>query len=82
MTFGEKLRAFRESQGLTKSEFCEKYGVGLVASLSIYERNKRVAKLRTVKRFADACGLRLVDLLSDEDLAIILEVKENAKSEV
>lgn len=75
MTFGEKIRAERKKLGLTQIELAEKIGV-TNRVITSYETGKSFPRTRDAyKRIADALGVNVNYLLSDDE-AFILGAKE------
>ena len=76
MTFGEKIREERRKQNLTQKELADKIGV-TNRVITSYETGKSFPRTRDAyKRIADALGINVNYLLSDDE-AFILEAKEN-----
>lgn len=76
MTFGEKIREERKKQNLTQKELADKIGV-TNRVITSYETGKSFPRTRdSYKRIADALGINVNYLLSDDE-AFILEAKES-----
>jgi len=56
MTIAERIRAARKAAGLTQKELGERMGVSSVA-VTQYESGKRIPKVDTLQRIADALGI-------------------------
>ena len=75
MTFGEKIKAERKKLGLTQIELGKKIGV-TNRVITSYENNNSFPRTREAyKKLADALGVNVNYLLSDDD-AFILDAKE------
>ena len=72
-TFGERLKQFRISAGLTQEDLAKKCGI-TKQNISRYENSKREPNIRTAKAIADALGVMLVDLVPVEG---ILDVQKD-----
>lgn len=66
MTFGERLKFYREQAGMNKSELARKMQV-TPAMVRQYEKGevRSNPKHETIKKFADALGVSLSDLAPD-----------------
>lgn len=66
MTFGERLKYYREKAGLNKTQLAKKMGV-TAAMVRQYEKGERRSnpKHETIVKFADALGVQLSDLAPD-----------------
>ena len=65
MTTGERIKAARKKVGITQAELAKRLGISYVG-ISQWENNLRRPKQETLKRIADALGIRLFDLLPEE----------------
>ena len=75
MTFGEKIKAERKKLGLTQIELGERIGV-TNRVITSYENGKSFPRTREAyKKIADALGVNVNDLLSDDD-AFVMEAEE------
>lgn len=73
MSFGNKLREFREENGLTQEAFAKELRIGM-KTLYLYETGKRCPQTKEVyQRIADVMGCDYNYLL-DEDEAFLAEV--------
>lgn len=70
MTVAENIRAARKAAGLTQKELGERMGVSSVA-VTQYESGKRIPKIDTLQRIADALGVNIGVLLYGENSTII-----------
>ena len=62
---GERIRKLRKERDWTQRELNEKTGVD-PKNISSYESGRLVPSKRTLKRFADAFGVTVEDLLAEE----------------
>lgn len=75
MTFGEKIKAERKKLGLTQIELGERIGV-TNRVITSYENGKSFPRTREAyKKIADALGVNVNYLLSDDD-AFVMEAEE------
>ena len=75
MTFGEKIKAERKKLGLTQIELGERIGV-TNRVITSYENGKSFPRTREAyKKIADALGVNVNYLLSDDD-AFVMEAKK------
>jgi transcriptional regulator with XRE-family HTH domain len=58
----EKMRKIREKQGLSQQELADRAGV---VKSTIYEAEvgRRIPRIQTLEKLADALGVEIVDLL-------------------
>jgi transcriptional regulator with XRE-family HTH domain len=58
----EKMREIREKQGLSQQELADRAGV---VKSTIYEAEvgRRIPRIQTLEKLADALGVEIVDLL-------------------
>ena len=63
--FGKALKAARKSAGLTQEELAQKCGMAK-QNISRYENSEREPNIRTAKIIADALGIPLSILISEE----------------
>lgn len=77
MKLGETIRSKRESLGLTQQELAEKLFVTR-QTVSRWESGSRCPDLIMSKRIADALGLTLDDLISEDDCTVYEPKKEAA----
>lgn len=75
-TFGERLKQFRISAGLTQEELAKKCGI-TKQNISRYENSKREPNIRTAKMIADALGVMLADLVPEEEVIASEPTDEN-----
>ncbi|HEU4327022.1 MAG TPA: helix-turn-helix transcriptional regulator [Roseiflexaceae bacterium] len=68
-TFGPKLSALRQREGLTMRELAEALGYQSHGHLGLIEQNKRNPTLEIVLRVANYFGVR-VDLLLRNDVSV------------
>lgn len=61
-----RLKAVRESQGLSQKELADKVGLTDKA-ISAYEREKRMPNARVLKKIAKALNCKVDDLLKDDE---------------
>ena len=93
MSFGARLRALREEQGLYQKDLAEK--LGLSQTISNYENNERFPDQKTLHKIADFFNVSIDFLLDRTDIrspiAIvaahrsddpILDLPENARQSV
>ncbi len=69
MTFGEKLRAYREAHGLTQEQLAGKLGTSKQV-ISRYEKNQRSPKLSVASKYAQALSLPARYFVDDTEVAI------------
>lgn len=69
LTFGARLQALRERQGLTQKDLGEKLGISF-KTVSAYENNRAVIKGRDFEDWADALGVSLAELTSSLGLGL------------
>lgn len=62
MTIGQRIREARIKAGLTQAELAEKLGISYVG-VSQWERDIRNPKIETVRKIADALGMKLSELM-------------------
>ena len=65
MTFGEKLRAYRDAHALTQEQLAEKLGTSKQV-ISRYEKNQRSPKLSVAIKYAEALLLPAKYFVDDE----------------
>lgn len=66
MSISERLLQERKKAGLTQKEISEKLGISY-QSYAQYERGVRNPKYETIRRFADAIGCKITDLLTTKE---------------
>lgn len=59
MTTGERIRQARKSAGMTQAELAHKLGIS-AAGIAQWENDLRNPKIETLRKLADALGLRPV----------------------
>ena len=64
MTIGGNIKNAREKAGLSQKELAKKMGV-TPQTLSMYEKNRRNPKLSTIRKFAEAIGVTLSEIIGE-----------------
>tara|TARA_E500000305_G_C4018153_1_gene237012 strand:- start:25 stop:792 length:768 start_codon:yes stop_codon:yes gene_type:complete len=71
-TMAENLKLIRKKRGYTQPDISKKIGKG-IRSIVHYEKGERVPPSDVLKKWADACEVRVADLYSDKNIIIALE---------
>lgn len=66
---GERIKQARTSKGITQKELAERIGV-TQQNLAQYERGKRNPKIKTIKRFAQALNIPLMELIPIDNVCV------------
>lgn len=69
MTFSEKLKLLRVSNGMTQKEFSQIIGVAQ-SSINYWENGQRVPSIEAVARIADYYNITIESLLSDKNSVV------------
>lgn len=72
MTFGEKLKAYREEKDMTLEDLAQLLGTTKQV-LSRYERGERTPKITTARAYANAMGVDFA-MLTDESYTFSLTI--------
>ncbi len=75
ITFGRRVRHFRQQLHLTQEQLAERVGVS-ASFLGHIERGSRVASLETVMQLCAVLGVTPNDLLADEAILSRLELPQ------
>lgn len=65
MSTGEKVRAARIAAGMTQAQLAKKLGIADV-NISAVETGVRTPKIKTLKRYADALGVDVQELIDGD----------------
>ena len=63
--FGERLRELREARGITREELVERVGSGNQKTVWVHECGRKDPLLATVRRYAAALEVSVVELVRD-----------------
>lgn len=80
MTKGEQLRAFREKQGLTMAQICEKCGIS-PHTWSVYENGLREPRVSVLEKVYAAFGIKEEDVFGGGKKGKAPVKKEKAKEQ-
>lgn len=72
MTIGQRIKLARAKAAISQKELADKLGVS-ASMIGQYENDIRKPKLDTQQRIADALGVDIYDVLSDEQQEIFME---------
>jgi transcriptional regulator with XRE-family HTH domain len=73
VSFGARLRALREEQGLYQKDLAEKLGLSQ-KTISNYENNERFPDQKTLRRIADLFNVSIDFLLDRTDIRSPVEI--------
>lgn len=85
MSFQDRLRYFREINGMTKAEFSRKLGIESYSTYNNYEYGTGTPKLNKLIEMADILNISLDDLLGREiprPMCTLTEIKNKVMGEV
>lgn len=68
--FGKKLKAIRNSRGLTQEQLAELIDVASADVISLYELSKKFPSLDKIEKLTEVFDIDYNELLSDEEIKI------------
>lgn len=78
MSFGEKLKEYREYKSMTQEQLANKIGVAK-STIAGYEKGNRTPDVKKIKKLADALGITGDDLLETNTIKRASSMSEEAK---